>query len=171
MILDDKCYPAVLVYECVYTVYSECCICMYRISGGLFIHAEFNTADPYTWLVSLEILFISWIISQNPTRYDTKLSLLLLEKFNRRFLCQESEKQNGRKCVFLNYFVPSKPGFVNTFFFKSYFEFEKVSDCEYCAYVGGITQYEESVCFHTPLLPSPLNMEIYILNSYKILIK
>ena len=99
--------------------------------------------------------------------YDTKLSLLLLAKFNRRFLCQESEKQNGRKCVFLNYFVPSKPGFVNTFFFKSYFEFEKVSDCEYCAYVGGITQYEESVCFHTPLLPSPLNMEIYILNSYK----
>ncbi len=57
---------------------------------------------------------------------------------------------------------------IREYFFSSRtFEFEKVSDCEYCAYVGGITQYEESVCFHTPLLPSPLNMEMYILNSYK----
>jgi len=117
---DMRLYSYMNVYaHC--TVYSVCCtvyICMYRISGGLFIHAEFNTADPYTWLVSLEILFISWIISQNPTMYDTKLSLLLLAKFNRRFLCPDSDKQNGRKCADLNYFVvvPLRPRFVNTFF-------------------------------------------------------
>ncbi len=85
------------IWMCMYSVYTVY-ICMYRISGGLFIHAEFNTADPYTWLVSLEILFISWIISQDPTRYDKKLSFLLWQNVTDIFVSgfRQAKQENMR---------------------------------------------------------------------------
>jgi hypothetical protein len=51
---------------------------------SFYIHAEFltgkkfNTRYPYTWLVSLEILFISWIIRYYPTRTTRNMKFIAI---------------------------------------------------------------------------------------------